>query len=324
VNIIHLLSQTHLTGAEVYAVSLANDQISQNHRVYQVSNGYYYDTQAIKIQKNIETKSSMQFWQNVLWLRNYIRSQQIHVIHSHSRAAAKVAFYACLFTRTAHVSSVHGKQHSSISKKLFSKYGQLIIAVCENVKTHLVKDYGYKPARIKVIPNPISHSEFFFTKRERKINDPVKIAIVGRLTGPKGERTNLVLRALFSAPFKNLNLKVTILGASISQLQVSDEIKNRISEQQTPRLNSKQYSEYDIIIGSGRVCMESLISGVSTIAFGEACYTGPVTQNNFEKSFESNFGDIHPEFENPVLDSHCFFTDLTDVINRLGTSNSSQ
>ncbi len=323
-NIIHLLSQTHLTGAEVYAVSLAHEQINQNHRVYQVSNGFYYDSNAIKIQKDIETKSSLQFWKNVLWLRNYIRSQQIHVVHSHSRAAAKVAFYACAGTGVAHVSSVHGKQHSSISKKLFSKYGQFIIAVCENVKTHLVQDYNYNQSRIKVIPNPISPDEFFFLKRQRKITDPVNIAIVGRATGPKAERTNLVLRALFSERFKELNYKVHIVGARIDQLQVSREIKSQLVEQQIPRLTSKLYSEFDIVIGSGRVCMESLISGIPTIAFGEACYNGPVTESNFEKSFESNFGDIHPEFENPTLDEGRFLRDIAEVINGLGADNSKQ
>jgi peptidoglycan/xylan/chitin deacetylase (PgdA/CDA1 family) len=321
VNIIHLLSQTHLTGAEVYAVSLANEQITHGHRVYQVSNGFYYDSNAIKIQKDIETKSSAQFWKNVFWLRNYLRSQQIHVIHSHSRAAAKVAFYACISTDTAHVSSVHGKQHSSISKKLFSKYGQFIIAVCENVKKHLTQDYGYSDSRIKVIPNPISSEDFYFIKRERKANDPVKIAIVGRATGPKAERTNLIVKALFSDEFKSLNTEVCILGAAISQLNVSAEIKSKLKEHQVPRLSSKLYSEYDIVVGSGRVCMESLISGVHTIAFGEACYVGPVTEQNFSHSFESNFGDIHPEFEYPVLDNAKFRDDLIKVIQNMGTDN---
>jgi len=329
VNIIHLLSQTHLTGAEVYAVSLANEQISHGHRVYQVSNGFFYEAESnskvsIKIQKDVETKSTMQFWKNVLWLRNYIRSQQIHVIHSHSRAAAKVAFYACIGTGTAHVSSVHGKQHASISKKLFSKYGQFIIAVCENVKRHLVQDYSYSESRIKVIPNPINGEDFFFAKRERKTNDPVKIAIVGRATGPKAERTNLIVRALFSEKFKKLNIEVCILGASIGQLNVSDEIRSQLKEHQTPRLRSKFYSEYDIVVGSGRVCMESLISGVHTIAFGEACYVGPITEENFAKSFESNFGDIHPEFENPVLDNEKFYQDLVAIIQGLGSDNLKQ
>ena len=151
-NIIHLLSQTHLTGAEVYAVNLAHEQIKKKHQVYQVSNGFFFDSKAVKFQLNVDTNSNLEFFKNVMWLRNFLCKQQIQVIHSHSRAAAKLAFYATLFSKTAHVSSVHGKQHSSISKKLFSKYGQFIIAVCPNVKTHLMKDFDYDEKIIKVLP----------------------------------------------------------------------------------------------------------------------------------------------------------------------------
>jgi peptidoglycan/xylan/chitin deacetylase (PgdA/CDA1 family) len=322
VNIIHLLSQTHLTGAEVYAASLAAEQLRAGHRVYQVSNGFFYETAAIKMAKPVETKSNLEFWRNVFWLRNYLKTQQVHVIHSHSRAAAKLAFYATLFNETAHVSSVHGKQHSSISKKLFSKYGQFIIAVCKNVKTHLVQDYGYNEKRIKVIPNPIDTAAFSFVKREQNSSDPVKIAIVGRATGPKAERTNQILNALFSGKVKTSNLKVFVVGAELSQLNVAKEIKSQLQEVQIPRLDSKAYAAYDIVVGSGRVCMESLISGVPTIAFGEACYCGPVTEQNFETAFGSNFGDIHPESEHPNLDKPQFIKDLTALLQNRASDNS--
>jgi len=70
--------------------------------------------------------------------------------------------------------------------------------------------------------------------------------------------------------------------------------------------------------------MESLISGVATIAFGEACYNGPITTENFEKSFESNFGDIHPTSEQPTLNEDQFYDDLVKLAASLGLKNSPQ
>lgn len=312
-NIIHLLSQNHLTGAEVYAVSLANEQIKNKHQVYQISNGFYFDTKAVRFELPVETRSNIQFIKNVLWLRSYIRSQNIHIIHSHSRAAAKLAFYATLKTNTAHISSVHGKQHSSISKKLFSKYGQFIIAVCKNVKEHLIRDYSYNENRIKIIPNPVSPVLYKFT--ETNAIEIKKIAIIGRATGPKAERTEQILNILFSEKFKNLNLQVSIVGAHINQLKVSEEIKSKLKEIQAPQLNSAIYSQFDLVIGSGRVCMESLITGIPTIAFGEALYFGPVTSENFNKALESNFGDIHPDFERPSLSESDTTNDILNLIN---------
>lgn len=304
-NIIHLLSQNHLTGAEVYAATLCHRQIIQGHRVFQLSNGFFYPTEAVKFEVSVETKSKLQFVKNVLWLRNFIRKQNIQVIHSHSRAAAKLAYWSTLFTRTAQISTVHGIQHSSISKKLINQYGEFILAVCENLKTHLIKDFSYNANRIKVLRNSISSDRFQYIEKLNQKNSSLKIAIVGRTTGPKGERTEQVLKAL-----KNTPHQITLIGGNLKSLNIDADQKSKITEIHVNELNSSIYADYDLVIGSGRVCMESLITGVQTIAFGEACYIGPITTNNFNFALESNFGDIHPDSTRPKLNESQFLNDL--------------
>lgn len=313
-NIIHLLSQNHLTGAEVYAKQLAEVQIhSLKHNVYQISNGFFAPTSAEKIQLDVETKSKIQFYKNVIWLREFILKNNIHVVHSHSRAAAKLAFYATLRTGTAHVSSVHGQQHSSFSKKLMNQYGQMIIAVCQNVRTHLLRDFGYKTARIKVVPNLISEEQFAFAEFKRE-SRPLKIAIVGRATGPKGVRTEQVLKALFSENFKEIEFTVDLIGADLQHLRLSDEIKAHLHSYDVPQITGEIYQRYDLVIGSGRVCMESLMAGRPTLAFGEACYLGLLAPHNLEAATESNFGDIHPDSSTPVLHESEFLHDIMAAV----------
>ncbi len=294
-NILHLLSQTHLTGAEVYAAQLADHQNSSGHRVFQISNGFYYKTPAIQIQLEVETRSKTPFLSNIFFLRNFLRKHAIHVVHTHSRAAAKLAYWATLGTDTGLVSTVHGVQHSSFSKKLFNQYGRFIIAVCENIKNHLIKDFSYDERVIKVIPNLIDGNRFHFLPPS---TGPVrKIAVIGRTTGPKRERTELVLKAL-----EGCGYDITLIGGSLGHPGVTESSETE--------LNSAVYSRYDLIVGSGRVCMEALMSGVRTIAFGEACYVGPVTAANFNEALKSNFGDIHPGSKNPALNAENFRRDL--------------
>ena len=116
------------------------------------------------------------------------------------------------------------------SKKLFSKYGQFIIAVCENVKTHLVRDYQYDEKRIKIIANPIDSENFQFTNRTRNSSDPIKVAIVGRATGPKAERTNQVIRALLSGKLDQVKFKISLVGADRTQLNIPPGMKEKIEE----------------------------------------------------------------------------------------------
>lgn len=303
-NILHLLSQNQLTGAEVYAVTLAHHQIDSGQQVYQLSNEFFFPTRAVQIRLSVETKSRFTFLKNVLWLRNFIRKQNIHVVHTHSRAAAKLAYWALLFSKTAQVSTVHGVQHASISKKLHNQYGEFIIAVCENIKAHLVNDFSYSERRIKIIRNPVSETDYHFVPKVKSA--PVrKIAIIGRTTGPKRERTELVVKALHSE-----NYEVTLIGGSIADLQVEPEIKQKLKELNITGLSSEVYSGFDLIVGSGRVCIEALVTGVPVIAFGEAQYLGRITPQNFDMALASNFGDIVTGFKNPQLIAAKFLEDL--------------
>lgn len=304
VNILHLLSQNHLTGAEVYAVALARQQIG-THTVHQVSNGFFCETPAHKLQLDVETRSRLHFLRNVLTLRRYLSSHRIDVIHTHSRAAVKLAWWATRFTDVATVSTVHGVQHSSFSKKLHNQYGQFIVAVCENIKTHLVRDFHYSPRNIKVIPNGIDPALYNF--QPRPLKEIKKVAIIGRTTGPKGDRTAQALEQLLSPALAHLNLQITLIGGTKDSLKLSPTAQPSLHQvQQLPdgtELNSHVYTQYDLVIGSGRVCMEALLSGVRTIAFGEALYEGPVRLANFNAVITSNFGDIHPDHRAPQLPS---------------------
>lgn len=308
-NIIHLLSQNHLTGAEVYAVALAAHQTSNGHQVYQISNGFFSKSEALQIPIEVETRSRRQKIQNILWLRRFIKENNIHVIHTHSRAAVKLAYWATLFSKTAVVSTVHGIQHPSFSKKIHNQYGQFIIAVCENIKQQLIRDFKYSDRLIKVLPNGISPELYQF---ENKSAATIirRLAIIGRTTGPKGERTAQILQALHSPELKHLNLDISLVGGRISDLQLSSDITQQVKEIPNATLNSEFYAQYDLVIGSGRVCMESLISGCRTLAFGEACYVGTVTTANYETAKTSNFGDVHPNSTTPQIQVNQFVQEI--------------
>ncbi len=311
--IVHLLSQNHLTGAEVYAASLAQAQLDTGHQVYQISNGFFCPTPAICKTLAVETKSKLTFYKNVLWLRDFIQKNNIQIIHTHSRAAAKLAYWARAGLNIAMVSTVHGQQHSSFSKKLFNQYGDFMIAVCENLGKHLTDDFGYDQNRIKVLRNAISEKKFQFQYDTQTHNKSAarKIAIIGRTTGPKRNRTEQVIRSLVASAD---DYEITLIGGKISDLQLIENEKKKVIELCIPALTSEAYAAFDLVIGAGRVCMEALISGVPTIAFGEARYEGLVTLESLPRALTSNFGDIDLTSPGPSLNEAQFKKDLVTVI----------
>lgn len=305
-NIAHLLSQNQLTGAEVYACQLISEQISSQHKVLQISNGFFFPSLAEQIQLDVETQNGIQFWISVFKFKKILKTYQIHVVHSHSRAAAKLAYWATLKTQIAHVSTIHGRQHVSFSKKLINHYGQYQIPVCENIQKQLVHEFKYPKNKVKLLRNGVDLKKFFFKKSE--LNKPVqilRIAIIGRLSGPKKDRTLNFIKALGQIQNRLFSQYIIdIIGSEKTDLSFT--LPSHIQINFTPHVELKAefYQKYDLIVGSGRVCVESTLSGVACIAFGEAAYHGLIRQSNYKTFLESNFGDItNQSFGSPTVTS---------------------
>ncbi len=316
-NIVHLLSQNHLTGAEVYAVQLIDHQVAQTHAVFQVSNAFFMKSRAVQIPLAVETRSKLQFWKNAWALRKFLKEKNIHVIHTHSRASAKLAFWARWGLPTGQVSTIHGRQHRSISKRLINHYGDFLISVCENIQQHLIQDFNYKKSRLSVIRNPISKLTFSFSKLNSDVDQhlrskSIKIAVVGRTSGPKGRRTEQILTAL-PGMLKKLNVQAQffLVGGQLPELTLPTNLS--IQEISSPELTSANYEKFDLVIGSGRVALESLITGIPTISFGEAKYLGLTRLFNLSGHFNSNFGDIDPQQQEPVLNLQLLENNLKDL-----------
>lgn len=293
--ILHLLSQNHLTGAEVYACQLAELQISAGHQVFQVSNGFYFPTKAQKITLDVETTSKIQFFKSVLKLRALVREHKIQIIHAHSRAASKLAYYSLLGLNKGLVSTIHGRQHFSISKRLHNIYGDYQIAICENVASQLKDEFHYAPEKIKLIRNGIN-ADLFYPKKINSIKtkaETLKIALIGRATGPKKNRTENFIQHFGEILKKQqINFECHLIGANENDIR-ADLCDKNVYFHPYQNLHQGIYSQFDLIVGSGRVCMEALMCGVAAIAFGEAQYLGLCAKDNLSEFMKSNFGDIN-------------------------------
>lgn len=297
-NILHVLSQKELTGAEVYASSLIDAQIKAGCKVFQVSNGFFHPNNSTQIALPVETKG-LSFWKSVSALRKILIEKNIHVIHGHSRAAAKLVFYARRGLKIGYVSSIHGRQHVSLSKKLFSQYGDFIIPVCKKISDQLVREFGYDQRKIKIVPNSIDTEKFKFKSvLPLALNHPLKIAIIGRTSGPKKLRTELFISGLSQIlDMKGLPYQFTLIGGEIKSTVPVENISHA-------EISSQVLQKFDLICGSGRVAMEALLSGVPCIAFGETEYIGLVTEKNFDTACSTNFGDISNHFNPPTFNSY--------------------
>lgn len=312
--IAHILSQNHLTGAESYASQLIQKHQSEGHSVIQISNDFFIKNPCPQISIDIESKGLLNFYKNVLKLRNLLKLHQIQIIHCHSRAASKMAYYARFGLKIGMVSTLHGRQHPSFSKRWHNMYGDFSITVCNNVKKQLLEEFRYNPDKIKNIPNLVSPADFIFKDfKQKKINtDVFKMALIGRATGPKRERTiEFIKNSIPVLESLGRQPEFHVVGSS----EISELKDYHIHYHHHVHIDSDYLHQFDLVVGSGRVCIEALLAGVPCLAYGEVKYCGLITPDNFRAAIESNFGDVSDDFTFERISQNKLKSDLAASLN---------
>jgi peptidoglycan/xylan/chitin deacetylase (PgdA/CDA1 family)/glycosyltransferase involved in cell wall biosynthesis len=327
-NILHVLSQFEVTGAEVYAVTVASAQRRHGHSVTLVSDNLHIPFEGRYISQPIGKRSYLQRFRNITFFIRLIRENNIHVVHGHSRAASWVCNLATLSTGIPFVSTIHGRQHLHLSSRSWNVYGRNIIAISECLRDHLIQELRLDPRHIATIPNGFETERWMNADASRPAARVFDIAsgipvilLIGRFSGPKGD----VVRKFVSEVYPELVKKIPCSLQVIGGLNIPADIPQRIQHiQERFGKTSVVLREFQIdvlpflqaatvVIGAGRVVMESLLVGKPTIACGESDYEGLVTPGNYDAVRKTNFGDTGVRRD---MNSKYVATDLAAVLNR--------
>ena len=154
-NILHLMSQTHLTGPEMYVASLCIRQQRDGHHCIIVSDTLTVRAEAEYISMAIHNRRYLNRIKNIIKLVRLCREKNIDVIHAHSRAASWLANIIKIFVDVSYVSTMHGRQSVHASSKRRNVYGDHIIVICEHLKHHLQDELNIKSAELHLVRNGI-------------------------------------------------------------------------------------------------------------------------------------------------------------------------
>ena len=309
-NILHILSSTFFAGSVAYALALTEKQLAENHQVILISdtenlgnnlseNNLKDSLKAISYGLPVSKRDHIQRFKNVRFIRKIIKKHQIDIIHAHSRAASWLSYFATLDKKIPLISTIHGRQHLHASTSLFDIYGDKIIAICPNLKQHLIKEVKMKPEKITVLPNgfDFAHLDKILVENNQKDNQDnqqknIKIAFIGRFNGIKGDIFATILADIFPEILgKYPTIIIQLIGG---ELELFNEKGNKaITDllQKYPNAIEKvgftadvpaYIREAQLVIGAGRVAIETLYLEKPILAVGEACYVGIIDENNLK------------------------------------------
>lgn len=319
-NILMALSQREITGAEVYAATLTEQLMKRGHKVVIVSDTLTVKSDALFIPLAFNERSLADRFSHVRTLCRIIKEHDIQVVHAHSRASAWSCAIACKLCRIPLITTTHGRQPVHLSRKINKSFGVKSICVCENIRTQICNDLGYAQNNTILLRNPVDATAFNFTPKSTSEHDgdnalksnnqddkhEILVALVGRLSGPKGDVAYEVLSKLS----EHKHIQVQIIGSKFiperfNKFENLENVHFLGYRTDVPELMKKA----DVIIGAGRVGIEAMLTGRPLIAVGEAIYEGLVTKANIGAVLSSNFGDI-----NSINETYLDFSTLKDDV----------
>ena len=201
------------------------------------------------------------------------------------------------------MTSCHGVYQVSGALRLLSDWGQRTLAVSEDIRDYLVREYHLPPSHITVTINGIDTEKFSAAvsgetvRREFGLGDDPVIVHVSRLD----EEPALIARELMeAAPELNKRLPaIRILiaggGTAFAALEQQAASVNRALGRECiiltgPRTDiSAIMAAGDLFVGISRAALEAMAAGKAVILSGAQGHTGLFTPEKLEKAMDTNF-----------------------------------
>lgn len=224
-NILFITNHLNTGGITSYVFTLAFGLKKKGHNVYIASSGgdlapKFKEAGMDYISVPMRTKKevSLRIVFSLVKLAGIIKKNKIDIVHSHSRTTQVLGCLLGKTTGVRHIFTCHGFFKRRFLRRVFSCWGEKVIAISEQVKGHLVSDFKLDDKKIVVINNGIDADRFGRRKtedrRQNRINlglgeEPV-IGIIARLSDVKGHE--YLIRAMRVVLEKYSAARLLIIG----------------------------------------------------------------------------------------------------------------
>ncbi len=338
---LHFLTQTELTGSEVFAFHLIQQQLAAGDHVTVVSDQFHLPFACDKVQWPLSPAGLRSKFRSYFFLKKLIQDLRPDILHCHSRGASRHASAARIGLRVPMVTTLHGRQHYSYSKRFIKKsFGDHITCVCENIFLDLQNKFGFSPKVLSLVRNPVPQPKSKSIP-ERTLN----LGWVGRASGPKGQRLLALVTQVFPsllAEFPDLKIEIICSGLWAGSISGSANLEIENLKSQISKLHAKfpkrfvhqdssadlqsWFQQMSFVIGGGRVAIEAALGGAHVFVLGENTWHGPMWEN-WQACLASNFGDVGLGVREEVVDWKKAIQQISNSIkikitDRTGSSNS--
>ena len=296
-------------GAETHILELAKELKRRKHEVFVVSNGGKYVEELEKvgiehIWAPLHNKKIGNMIKSYQILKKIMQEKKIDLVHSHTRISSFICGKLQKKLKFPFVTTAHWTFKVTPLLKWMTNWGENVIAVSEDIKEYLMKNYQIKSENIFVTVNGIDTEKFkkgidfqSISKEFQFAPNANRIVYISRLDESRAMVAKQLVNIAESLNQEIEHLEIVIVGGG----DVFEEIKSKaeaINQKLGKRLIIMTGARTDInyfaasgeiFIGVSRAVLEAMACEQPVIVAGNEGYLGIFEESKLEKGIETNF-----------------------------------
>ena len=288
--VLQVLPELEHGGVELGTVEIATELQKRGIKNFVASAGgrMVYDLDRAKVPHltlPLKSKNIFVMRRDAKKLEAFIKANGINIVHARSRAPAWSAYWAAKRAGVKFLTTFHGTYNLGFKgiKKFYNRvmtYGQLVIAISNHIKKHILQNYKIDESKIRLIHRCVNTDNFSpeAVTQERMIkaikdnNLPVDkpiITLAGRVTRWKGQ--HLLIEAL--SKLKHQDFYCLIIGSDQGRVKYTEHLKALVRKY---KLDAKvQFIGHSFDIPALLMVSDIVLStSIEPEAFGRAAIEG--------------------------------------------------
>ena len=309
--ILMALMGLEIGGAETHVVELSKELKKQGYDIIVASNGGVYEKELEEVgirhyRVPLNQRNIFKMIRSYFILKRIIRKEKVDIVHSHAR----IPSFVCGILKKrmpkefTFVTSAHWVFYTGMGLKYLTDWGQKVIAVSEDIREYLIKNYRVRNENIFVTINGIDTDKFSPDTDASNIRaefhlreEEPTLVYVSRMD----ESRALVARQLIEIAPRLAQeipgLRMMIVGGGDvyeELLAKSAEVNRRIGRDCITMTGGRTdinelVAVSDVFVGVSRAALEAMAAEKPVIVAGNEGYIGLFSPDKLEIARENNF-----------------------------------
>lgn len=300
VKVLHATMSLNIGGAETHIVELAKYLNGTSYEIHVASNGGVYEKELQEAgiahhQVPLHTKDPVKVFKAYRALKKVIKEEKIDIVHAHARIPGFIAGLICRRMGLPIVTTTHFPFKVNYLLRRITNWGDKSIAVSEDLKAYLQKEYNYDEKDVYLSVNGIDTDKFKPSSKED--TEVIKVVQVSRLDKETSEAAEFLIHRAEAFYQLDKRLRVVIVGGGteLSDLQKKADAVNKKAGLSLVTMTGPIsdvpgiLSTASIFVGISRSALEAMCYEVPVVLAGNYGMYGYLDQQGLAKSEPTNF-----------------------------------